>query len=165
MKLHKQRILEKLFRSGKYSALRDGSILTRSDNHGGLRVGVGRPLKPSHAGKKPQYGKVVLVHNGLRFTFQQHQVVWLYFKGAIPDGLEINHKNGKTYDNSLGNLEAVTRSENERHAYRLGLKKRSLSPEQVRGVCRLRDKGWTYERIRKKYKVAAGTVWKAVNVT
>lgn len=51
-----------------------------------------------------------------------HRVVWMAANGPIPDGLEINHRNGIKTDNRLANLELVTRSENMRHACALGLK-------------------------------------------
>jgi DNA-directed RNA polymerase specialized sigma24 family protein len=48
-------------------------------------------------------------------------------KGPIPDGLEINHKNGVRDDNRLSNLEVVTRAENIFH------RKTVLKPQGVRG--------------------------------
>lgn len=46
-----------------------------------------------------------------------HRLVWTAFYGAIPVGMEINHINGHTDDNTIENLEVVTRSQNERHKY------------------------------------------------
>lgn len=45
-----------------------------------------------------------------------HRLVWTYFVGPIPDGLEVNHRNGVKTDNRLANLEVVTPRENKRHA-------------------------------------------------
>ena len=43
------------------------------------------------------------------------------FIGLIPEGMEVNHKNGIKTDNSIDNLEIVTPSENTLHAVVLGL--------------------------------------------
>ncbi len=51
-----------------------------------------------------------------------HRLVWLALKGEIPDGMQINHKNGIKHDNRIKNLELVTASENIQHAYDTGLK-------------------------------------------
>ena len=52
-----------------------------------------------------------------------HRAIWIYFNGEIPEGLEPNHKSGVKFNNRLSNLELVTRSENQLHAYRIGLAK------------------------------------------
>ena len=49
-----------------------------------------------------------------------HRLVMLAFVGKCPEGLEVNHKNGKKYDNRLSNLEYVTHQENVRHSRGLG---------------------------------------------
>ena len=41
------------------------------------------------------------------------------FQGDVPEKLELNHKSGAKDDNSLGNLELVTKSENMLHAFRV----------------------------------------------
>ena len=51
-----------------------------------------------------------------------HRMIWESVHGPIPDGLQINHKNGVKTDNRISNLELVTGSENVKHAYRIGLK-------------------------------------------
>lgn len=46
-----------------------------------------------------------------------HRLVWLAVHGSIPDGQQINHKNGDKRDNRIENLEVVTRGENAIHAH------------------------------------------------
>lgn len=45
-----------------------------------------------------------------------HRLVFMYFYGDIPDGLQINHKNGKRNENWLDNLELMTPSQQMIHA-------------------------------------------------
>jgi hypothetical protein len=45
------------------------------------------------------------------------------FLGPKPPKLDVNHKDGNKRNNRIENLEYVTRSENHRHAFRLGLSK------------------------------------------
>ncbi len=57
--------------------------------------------------------------NGKNKMFLVHRMVALAFYGA--SDLEVNHINGNKEDNRLMNLEYVTRSENMRHAFALGI--------------------------------------------
>ncbi len=50
-----------------------------------------------------------------------HRVIWVYFKGDIPENIEINHKNGIKTDNKIENLELMTSSQNKKHAFKMGL--------------------------------------------
>src|SRR5690606_10829231 len=54
-------------------------------------------------------------------TGRAHRLVWEAVNGPIPEGMEINHINGRKSDNRIENLEAVTRLQNMRHAYAAGL--------------------------------------------
>lgn len=45
-----------------------------------------------------------------------HRLVFMYFYGDIPDGLQVNHKNGKRNENWLDNLELMTSSQQMIHA-------------------------------------------------
>lgn len=68
-----------------------------------------------------QYFQVRRMTNGKRIYCLAHRLVWLHFKGPIPAGAQINHKNGKKKDNHPDNLEIVTASENLIHAHQTGL--------------------------------------------
>lgn len=53
--------------------------------------------------------------NGKRFKI--HRLVWLCFKGSIPEGLQINHKDNDKTNNRIVNLELLTASDNIKHNY------------------------------------------------
>ena len=94
------------------------------------------------------YLQVVFVHCGVRHHCTAGRLVWLTLHGKIPDGMEINHKNGDKSDNSPRNLELVTPSGNTRHAYAIGLKQPAARP--LNGLVKLNaDEA---EEIRELYK-------------
>lgn len=45
-----------------------------------------------------------------------HRVIWTYFNEEIPEGVQINHRDGNKINNSLENLELATPKENIQHA-------------------------------------------------
>ena len=66
-----------------------------------------------------------------------HRIVARTFIGPIPDGLEVNHKDGNKSNNRADNLEFVTPSENVRHS--IAVLKTERAPGEANGHAKLTD--------------------------
>lgn len=64
----------------------------------------------------------------IKKTFYTHRLVLKTFVGPCPDKYEVNHINGIRDDNRLDNLEYVSRSDNNLHAYKK-LNRKAVVPE------------------------------------
>lgn len=80
--------------------------------------------------KGPNYWRVSLWKNGKKWKPGVHQVVALAFIGEAPEGATVNHKDGNKLNNHFSNLEYATRSENQIHAYEVGLQKRQRGAQR-----------------------------------
>lgn len=80
-----------------------------------------RILKQS--GKR--YWKVCLSKNNIHYRLDVHRLVAKAFIPNPHNYIEINHIDGNKHNNNVNNLEWTTRSENLKHAFRIGLKKAS----------------------------------------
>ena len=84
-----------------------------------------------------------------------HRLVYEAFHGPIPNGFEINHKNGIRSDNRPENLEALTHAENVRYSKEhLGADYATygngrMTPEQRELIFQLRANGMTFKAIGK----------------
>mgnify|MGYP000942750395 CR=1 FL=1 len=109
--------------------------------------------------------------NGTRYYVGAHRIVWAYFKGPIPDGMIVNHKNGIKDDNRLNNLELNTYSGNMSHAMQNGLKdqygeKNPASKLSDRQIAQIRlayaGGGYTMKTLGEKFGVSFKTISKIV---
>lgn len=75
--------------------------------------------KGTRSGVKPRY-QVGLSLNGKVTSHQVHRLIAEAFIGEST-GLEVNHKDGNPLNNTLINIELVTREENIKHAFRNNL--------------------------------------------
>jgi hypothetical protein len=67
------------------------------------------------------YEKIKLFKDGKRYYFNVHRLVADTFLFEKEGKKEVNHKDGNKLNNSVDNLEWVSASENQKHAYRIGL--------------------------------------------
>ena len=99
--------------------------------------------------------------NGIEISTYAHRLVYHYFYGPIPDGREVNHKNGVRADNRPENLEAITHSENMEHA--IGFTKivaYKLTANQVREIRRRRANGEKLIPLANEYGVTHSAIIK-----
>ena len=75
-----------------------------------LKYNEARVLKYSIT--RDGYYRVNLYRNNVKKYSLIHRLVWSAFNGAIPEGLEINHRDEDKTNNALLNLELVTPSQN-----------------------------------------------------
>ncbi|MFG2001745.1 HNH endonuclease signature motif containing protein [Spirillospora sp. NPDC048911] len=105
-----------------------------------------------------KYLQVRVMFDGIRYHALAHRLVWKHFVGPIPEGLTINHKNGRQQDNRPSNLELATPKEQARHARDVLRRGRldqygernamaKLSTEQVREICSRRASGEALQSI------------------
>ena len=103
---------------GVYSVSNQGRV--RRDK-GGKGIVTGLILKGSLT--KGGYRLVILYDKPNQRAVTVHTLVAEAFIGPRPPGYEVNHIDGNKPNNSVGNLEYVTRAENTRHANALGLRR------------------------------------------
>lgn len=95
--------------------------------------------------------------DGTKKTFRVHRLVLMAFN-LVKDfeTLEVNHIDGNKKNNNLSNLEWVTCSENQKHAFQLGLQKprrgeksnlSKLTKENIEEIFELRKQGKTQKEI------------------
>lgn len=126
-----------------------GRILKSKKHTGGYYV-VGFPMPSRH----PKQFKV-------------HKLVANAFLGES-NGLEVNHIDGDKSNNHLENLEYVTSSENQKHAFRMGLQKpmkaedcpaAKLTWEKVKEIRSLHSNGESIASIARRFNIGHHTAW------
>lgn len=159
-----------------YEIFENGQVLSLP------RFGVsGRFLKPRT--RPDGYIQVTLTKDGKGYQKLLHCLLAEAFLGDRPKGQDVNHINGYKDDNRVENLEYCTRSENCKHAERLGLvprcrgdkhHKSRLKADQVHAICReLLNTTRPQTEIAKEYGVGnnvisnimRGVSWKHISQT
>lgn len=111
---------------------------------GEVRSRFGRIIK--HQTSANSYVRVELWQNGVGKKYLLHRLLATAFIPNPEDKPQVNHIDGNPLNNAISNLEWVTQSENQRHAYRTGLqrgykKPTPLTPRHMAALCGSRWRG------------------------
>lgn len=90
--------------------------------------------------KYPYYTKISLVNeDGIRNTLAVHRIVFMMFASEIPDKeFEVNHIDGRQWNNESYNLEATSTLENVRHSIFITKNRDHLwNPMEIHQICKL----------------------------
>lgn len=110
---------EDSYEVSNYGQVRSKDRYTPTRNGEVFKKGVIKTLKEDKDG----YFKVCLSKNSKKKSFFVHRLVALTFIENPNNYPVVNHKDGNKQNNKVENLEWCTRSENDKHAYRIGLRK------------------------------------------
>ncbi len=154
----------------RYEASNFGNL--RSLNY--KRTGKVKNLKPALS--RDGYMKTMLLDDvGSYKSWTVHKFVSVAWIGERPKGMDVNHKDGVKTNNAPSNLEYVTRSENIKHAFKLGLTKplrgeenpcSKVTKEDVRKIRDVAASGGRYygrKKLAEKYGISEAHVKDIVN--
>ncbi len=149
---------------GIYSISSFGRL--RRENHYSIDRMLQRKIL-SNTKRQNHYQTNILCNGISKKSVRRHTLVMRAFVGERKS-LEVNHINGIKNDNRLCNLEYVTRSENFKHAYRIGLKKpivgenrtnNKLSEKDVLKIREIYDGTISMAKIAVKFGVCQNTIF------
>lgn len=146
---------------GWYSVSNLGRVRREQPYH---NTHTGRLLSPSP--NRRGYLRIALWCNDRGKTTEIHTLVAAAFLGPRPLGLDVNHKDGLKTNNYADNLEYVTRSENLRHALRLGLSRPLILRGSANGraklteadVCAIRAASAPCTELAQQFKISRRTI-------
>ena len=104
------------------------------------------------------YHRVTMWNKGQKYRKFRHRLVAEYFIPNPENKRFVNHKNGDKKDNKVSNLEWVTQSENEKHAFKYGLKQKTNKPFEVEFKCGKIIKFDTQKQAGKFFNVSTSTI-------
>ena len=146
---------------------RTGHFHTRQP---GRIVSIGR--KRAENKDSMGYLRVTARTEGKQRFCKAHRLVWTFFFGIIPGGMEVNHKDGNKSNNNPANLELLTPSQNVKHAYRkLKVNDRrgenntfsKLKNSDVVDIRRSRKCGQSVKDIARRHKVGISAIYRVIS--
>ena len=164
MSKNPERQLMKEIEEGFLSVDKNGAIYRHKSRKGGGIQILDRPKLINR--NNGRYLSVSVLRNHKTYTAGQHRLVWQYYFGNIPGGLQINHKNGIKTDNRPFNLEVVNPKDNTAHAIKMGLSNLNgecngnskLTEKLIKGIRLLYKNDWTVAELAEIFKVSRGNI-------
>lgn len=112
---------------------------------------------------KSGYKQVTLCKDGTAINKLVHRIIAMVFLDNIENKAQVNHINGVKSDNRLENIEWNTRSENQKHSIKIGLRhtrgeKNSQSKLSEKNILDIFNDKRLYKEISKEYNISIPTV-------
>jgi hypothetical protein len=147
----------------------DGTIWKLANRDNQQRV---IPITPKRAERKSKRGYLMVKMEwlGQPYLLSAHVAAYVLLKGPLPEGFDVNHKDGVKANNQPTNLEPLTRSDNHKHAYRTSLREPAphIPPPVLARVSEqakdLRSQGLPYAEIAARLKVSQTTAYRATQL-
>jgi len=103
--------------------------------------------------QKSGYDKIFIRIEGKYVSAMAHRVTWTFFRGRIPEGYTINHKDGNKKNNAIENLEVMTQKEQTYHAmYILKTRNCMKREKNINAKIKMRD-ARMIRRMRREYSM------------
>lgn len=130
------------------------------DDLGNIYSDISGKMKTRNKGNTEYQIINLMTLEGKKKTFRVHRLVMMAFHPIQNmDDMEVNHIDGNKQNNALSNLQWCTASENQLHAFQIGLQKpkkgeksnfSKLTQKDVDKIFNLRRKGLTQKQIAEK---------------
>ena len=107
---------------GIFSVDEQGRVWRHARFIGGSKIGspsylAKRGATRAEKSKSHDHLRIMFTVEGKRMAVYAHRIVWIVAnKNTIPEGIEVNHKDGNPQNNHPSNLELATKKENANHA-------------------------------------------------
>lgn len=94
-----------------YTISPEGEIISKPRYGGNNSIKKSKIIKPFNNGTGYLQANLTGC-NGIRKKYYIHRLVWITFKGPIPEGYEIDHIDCIKSNNTIDNLQLLSRSDN-----------------------------------------------------
>lgn len=132
------------------------NLYTINDN-GEIFSDISGKMKTRNKGNTEYQIINFMTQEGKKKTYRVHRLVMMAFKPVKGmDKLEVNHIDGDKKNNTLSNLEWCSSSENQKHAFQMGLQQprkgeksnfSKLTQADIDKIFELRNLGWLQKDI------------------
>ena len=151
----------------------DKGVLEVYKNGSVINPVTGKELGVNPLEKAGGYHRVCILYKGKKRSIYKHRLIWVVFKGPIPEGYQVNHENGNKSKNRLSNLNLKTNSENTKHSYQTldrGFKRgtkhvlAAFTEKQVKKIRKdYANKIYTQRELAEKYNVSQRNIFNIVH--
>ncbi len=165
-----EQVALQLIAMGDLSITENGYIYRHARRRGNKRIVYDEPARIDYETSIGYFCFKCGIRGDKRRTVLVHRAVWVQAHGAIPDGLEVNHKDKIKSNNRLANLELMTHKDNILYSQgeanaSCGMKHyfAKLTDDDVREIRRLAsERTMKRKEIAAKYNLAPEYLWKII---